>query len=369
MERITTHTTFEQASFPVLFSYIPTSVTGLAGVVTVDQDNAFSKHLCFISDEAQKLSWTPTSNKTHSFGLPLGFSPVLPHLHSCYIQLFKGESIAITVDDCLRDAVICVSDKPSLSSTQTPEMSFCGTSACSLKASLQIFISAFYSTDLSSIEELSIRCDNRIVSTPVNPNYLFDFLDLWSLDICDDVQKDSALSDTDSCGIRFVELISLKIRRDPDGILLPSRNSADANHLGIGVELEGVVIQPNRTMILLDWSLLELESLEHIACLVSDSSHKAAIEFRICLPHFVISELVQPCLVESFGFHPNIYAGLAGLICQADCPLQVIVTDDFRHYCELHISPLKRNISDYLNFSEVMSQFPTISRMQCPIAA
>ncbi len=352
MKGITADATFEQATFPISSANISTAVTGLASVVAIDQDYAFSKHLSLILNEAEELSGTPTSDKASGL---LAYSAFPFHTSSS--QNFKGDSIAITVNNCFANTVVGISDEPSLSTSHSVQMPFGGTSACSLKTTLQMLASPFDFTKLPAIEENIITSDCGIVNSPINSYYFADLSGTRSINLGYNVQKDSALLEADSCRVRHIERISLKIRWNLDIVFFPPADGAYPDSFRVGVELESVVIEPYRRKPFLGGFLFKLKPFKHIASLVSDGSHEAAVEFRISLPDCLVSEVVEPGFVESLGFHSSINSVLAGLISQAYRASQIIVSNDFSFDCNLHSGLLENNW--YLN--------PARAFVQCPV--
>ena len=343
MKRITANTTLEDSAFPISFSNITTTVTGLACKMTIDKNHSLANHFSFVLDKSQKLLCAPATNKPSGFLPDSAFS-----FHVSSSQFFKGDSIAIFVNNCFRDAMIHISDEPSLSPCQFLQMSFGGASACSLKASLQMLISSLDFTKLFAVEKGIIASDCWVVDSPINTNNFLDFPEFWSTDFCYYVKKYFPFFGSDSRRIRLFEVIPFKIMRYFDSILLSAIDCAYADHLRIWEKPECVMIKPDRRMLLLSGLLLKPEPFEHITGLVSDSSNKAAIEFRVGFPDEIICKMMKPSFVESLGFHPNIYTFLASLIAQTDCSYQVIVSDDFRSDCYLHNNPLKHNLFIYV---------------------
>lgn len=343
MKRISTDTAFEEITFSVGSSYITASVTGLACIVAVHEDYGLTEHLSFVFDEAEKLFCTPTSDKPS--GLLSSFTL---SFHTTCSQFFKGDSITILVNDCFRDAVVYISDEPSLSSANFLQMSFSGASACSLKASLQIFISPFYFTKMFTVEECVVGCDSRVINSPVHTNDFLDFDFLWSINIYNDVDEYSPIDQSDSCRIGFVERVFIEIRRNAQNIFPSAIDCAYADHIGIGEKSERIVVKPNRRVLFFDWFLFEFELLKHVACLVTHSGDEAAVEFRMRFPDSMICQVMQSCLVVGLGLHANVDALLARLVAQHDCSFQVIVSDDFSPYCDLHTNPLYRNLFKYV---------------------
>jgi hypothetical protein len=339
MKRITTDGTFEKPAFSVSPAYVSASVAGLAGVVAVDKDYSFAKHFSFVLDESQELPCTPVSNEASC----LFSCPSFP-LHIACSQFFKGDSIAILVDDCFRDAMIHVSDEPSLLPRQSLQMSFGGASACSLKASFQMPISPLDLTKFSAVEESVIRSYCGVVYTSINTDYFFDCSFIRRSYLGNNVEEYPASLEFDSCGIRIFEDVFLKVKRYLDRIFLSSVDCADADQFRVREKSEGVVVEPDRRVLFLGGFLFELEPFEHVAGLVSDSSNETAIEFRVCLSNSTVSELMQSGFVESLGFHSCIYAFLASRIAQDYCSSQVIISDNFGSDCYLHNIPLEHNI-------------------------
>ena len=345
MKRITANTTLENFAFPVSSANVSATVAGLACEMTVDKNDCLANHLSLVLDKTQELLCAPASNKLSGFLPNFAFS-----FHISSSQFFESNSIAILINDCFRDAMIHISDEPSLSPSQFLQMSFGGASACSLKASLQMLIPSLDFTKSLAIEKLIVRSDCWIVNSSVNPNNFLDISLGWSFCFNYYVQKYYSFLGSDSCGIRFAEIIPLEVRWDLDSIFFPSFNCAYAYHLGIREKPESVVIEPDRRCLLFSGLNLEFEPFEHVAGLVSDSSNETAIELRMSFPNQSISKLMQSGFVESLCFHSNVYTLLAGLIAQPDCSYQVIVSDDFRPNCYLHNIPLNHNLFIYVVF-------------------
>jgi hypothetical protein len=345
MKRITTNRTFENFSFPVSFADVSATVAGLASIVAVNQDNALPEHLSFVSYKTEELFSTPTSNKLS--GLPACFS--FP-LHTSCSQNFKGDSITIFVNDCFTDAVVCISDEPSLSTSQMTQMPFGRASACSLKTTLQMPVSSLDFSKLSAVEKSVIRSDSRVINPPVNTNDILNLLSFWSDDFSYNVNEYPSFFSSDSCRFRTPEIILGKIRGDFDSILFSSIDSADAHKIRVCEKPESVMIEPYAGILFFSGLNLEFEPFEHIACLVSDSSHETAVKLWMSLPDNPVSEMMQSGLVEGIGFHSNIYTLLTGLIAQLDCVSQVIVSDDFSSDCYIHNNPLKHNLYIYIVF-------------------
>jgi hypothetical protein len=249
---------------------------------------------------------------------------------------------------CFADAMIHVSDEPSLSPSQSLQMSFGRASACSLKASLQMLVSSFDFTKLFAIEKSIVRSDCGIINTPVNTNDFFNDFFLRNSCFDDDVEEYSFLFGSDSCRTGIFEVVFLEVWRDFDSVFLSSIDCAYANHFGIWENSESVVVKPYRRLLFLGWLLFEFEPFEHITGLVSDSSNEAAVEFWVRFPDNVIGELVQSGFVKGLGFHPNINAFLTSLIAQANCSFQVIISNDFGSYCDLHNNPLGHNLFKHI---------------------
>ena len=108
------------------------------------------------------------------------------------------------------------------------------------------------------------------------------------------------------------------------------------------------MVKSDRTILFFSGLNLEFEAFEHIAGLVSDSSHKTAIEFGVSLSDNSIGELVQSGFVESLGFHSNVNAFLTGLITQYNCFFQVFISNDFGSDCCSHNIPLQHNLFKHI---------------------
>lgn len=345
MKRITTNTTLEQSAFPVRSANVSTAIAGLASVVTVDKNDILAKNFSLVLDEAQELSCAPVSNEPS--GLLVCFS--LP-FHAFCSQLFKGDSITILVNNCFTNDVVCVSDEPSFSSCQLLQMPLGRRSACSLKATLQILISPLDFTKFSAIKKRIITCHGWLINSPINPDYILDLSTLWSGNINNYVNENSALLCFNPCRSGIVKIVFAEISWYFDCILFSSCNCADANHFGFWKEPESIMIQSDTGILLFIGLLLELEPFEHITSLVTHSSHKTAVKLRMFLPDFSISELVQSGLVESLMLQSDIDAFLTGLIAQPNCAYQILVTDDLSPYCNIHNNPLKHNYYIYVVF-------------------
>jgi len=345
MKRITTNNTFEQLSFPVSSANISATITGLASVVAIDKNNSFAKHLSFILDKAQKLFSTPTTNK-----LSGGFASFPFSLHISRSQNFKGNSITIFIHDCFTDAVVSISDEPSLSTTNATKMSLSTSSACSLKATLQIFVSSLDVSKFSTVKKSIIGCDCWIVDASINSNDILNFELFWTDDINNDVDKHSALFSSQSGRSRFLKSILREEGRYFYPIFFSAIDCADANNLRIWKQTKSVVIEPDATILFFSGFNLEFESLEHIASLVSNSSHKTAIQVRIIGSDFLVSELVQSSFIKSLVGYARFNSVLTGLITQPDCANKVSIANDFSSDCYLHNNPLKHNLFKYVVF-------------------
>ncbi|MFH1234442.1 MAG: hypothetical protein V1493_02415, partial [Candidatus Diapherotrites archaeon] len=271
MKRITANRTLEQIAFPVSLANVPATVAGLARVVTVDENDFFSEHFCLILNESQELSCTPIPDKAPGFLSCFAFS-----LHVACPQFFKGNSIAILINDCFRDAVIYISDEPSFSPSQFLQMSFGRTSACSLKASLQMLILPFDFTKFSAIEKSVVGGNCRIVDSPINTNDFLGLFFFWRADFCDYVEEYPPFFGSDSRRVGILKVVFLEVRRDFDRIFLPSIDCAYAGYFGFREKFESVMVEPYRRILLFYGFFFEFEPLEHIAGLVSHSSDKAA---------------------------------------------------------------------------------------------
>ena len=343
MKRVTTNTTFEEPAFTVSFADVSAAVTGLTCEMTIDKNDFLAEHFSFILDEAEELSRTPTSDKLSSL---LSCSSFLFHLSRS--QFFKGNSIAVTIDDCFTDAVIGIGDELSLSTANATKMPLCASSACSLKTTLQIFVSALDFPEFLAVEKSVIRCDGGIIDSTVNTN---DFLNLMLFrrqNVNNDINEYSAFLSSQSGRSRFLKSILGKIRRDFDSVFFSSIDRADAYKLGIGKQAKSIMIEPDAGILLFSGFLLELESFEHVTGLVSDSSHQTAIQVRIGSPDVLISELVQSGLVEGLIFHSCFDSVLTGLIAQFYCADKIGISYDFSSDCYLHDNPLKHNLYKYV---------------------
>jgi hypothetical protein len=345
MKRITTNKTLENFTFPVSFADVSATIAGLASVMTIDEDYFLANHLSLVLNKTEELFCTPASNELS--GLLACFS--FP-LHISCSQNFKGNSITILVNDCFTDAVVGISDEPSLSTTKQPKMSLSTSSACSLKATLQIFVSAFDLSKFFAIEKSVIGCDCWMIDSSINTNNLLGLSEFGSVNFDYDVNENSSFLRSDSCRFRSFEIILRKITGNLDRVFFSSIDCADAHNLGIRQKPKSIVIEPYATILLFSGLNLELETLEHITCLVSDSSHETTIEFWMSLSDKSISELMKPCLIECVGFHSSINTFLTSLITQLDCVSQVIVSDDFSSDCNIHNNPLKHNLFKYVVF-------------------
>ena len=188
MKRISTHTTFEDATIPILFPDVGTSVAGLACEVACDVQTRLSKHSEFILGEVQELCGTPTSKIADS---SCASSAASSHFHSCRVQFLEGNSVTITICDCLADAVVGVSDEPSLSSTQEFEMFLCAWSACSLQDAAQVCVASLHLPEMSTIEELSVTGDCGIDESPIDTDDAFWLAKLRFCNLELDVEQES----------------------------------------------------------------------------------------------------------------------------------------------------------------------------------
>lgn len=342
MKRITTHHTFEDAPIPILFPYVSTPIACLAREVSRDVQAGLPEQAKFILGESEQLGWTPTSELAHSFG---AFSSSVSHLHSRGVQFFEGNSVTIAICDCFADAVVGVSDEPSLSSTQETKMSLCASSACSLQDATQISIASLHFPEMFSVEELSVTCDCGVDESSINSEDTFRLANLWFDDLELNIEKDSTMLLTQGCGSSSFDCVSFEsVSRDCDVILAPAGCGADAHDVGIEEGLEGVMIQPHGTSESFDWSLLELESLEHFTCLVTNCRDEATVQCRICLADFSISGFVQFGFAECLAFESSVYRVLTGAIGDVQSIEKGIVRvqDSFSHG-KHHDTPYNHN--------------------------
>lgn len=343
MKGITTNRTNKEPAMTVRPSNISTPIASLARVVAVDENHGLAEQFSFVLDETQELPCAPIPYKASRLlsSLPLS-------LHTSSPQFFEGDSIALLIHDCFGDAVVDISDEPSLSSGQFLQVSPGGTSACSLKASPQILISSFDFTKLSAIEEGIVREDSGIIYPPIHTQYPFYLSPFCGINLTDYIEEDSSPFYPYPCGTRTLEIISLEISGDSDIILSPTRDCAQAHFLDIWQESEGIMIESHRGILSLDRFFPELESLEHVAGLVSDRSNEATVEFGIGFSYLSIGEMMQSGLIERLCLHARVYTLLTGLIAQVDCLLEVFIPNDFRLDCYVHKYPLKHNLFKYV---------------------
>jgi len=245
MKRITTNITLEQLAFPISSTNISTPITRLASVVTVDKNNCLTKHLGFVLDKSQKLSCTPISNKFSGFLTSFTFP-----FHSSSFQFFKGNSITIFINNLFANAVVSISDEPSLSSCQFLQMSFGRPSACSLKATFQILISSLDLSKFFTIKKSIIRSNSRIINSSINTNNLFNFSNFRSNNFYNYVNKYSSFFSSDSCRFGCFEIVLQEVSRNLDSVLLSSINCAKTYNLGICEKPKRVMIKPDRTRLL-----------------------------------------------------------------------------------------------------------------------
>ena len=349
MKRISTNTTFESFAFPVSFADVSASGAGLACEVAVDENNSFANHFSFVFDKVEKHCWTPASNEASCFFV---FCSSFSHLHCSNIQFFQSNCITIAINYFFADAVICVNDKPSLSSSQFLQMSFCGTSACSLQASLEMPVFSFDCSQLFTVEKMIVGSDCGIIYSSVNPDDFIDFHEFRCFDVCDDIEYEFAFIHSDSCRCRFLELVSGKVRWYSDCVFSPACDCGQANLFTVAEEFESVVIQHNRAFQLFDRFLFEFESLEHCACLVSDSSHETAVEQRIFCSDSFVCEMMKPVFVVSFVIDTFADDVSTGLISHSDCVGKCFISVHENFDCDVHIKPYKHNIFKYVVFSK-----------------
>ena len=348
MKRITTDRACEGATLAVLPADVSTPITCLAGVVAVHFEDLFPEHLCFIPDELQEMCRTPASDNSQNLGL---LSSFYTHLHCRDIQFFDGDCITVAVDYALAEAVVSVSDEPSLSPAQLDKVSFCGASACSLKASFDMSIPSFDVPQLLAVEELIVRCDRRIVGSSVDADYLLDLPESRCFDVGHYVEEDLLSFDSDSCGSRFSEVILAEVVGNLDVVDSAAEECADADRLGFGEELECVVVEPNRACLFLDRSLLELEPFEHVAGLVAHRRDQGAVERRISCSDCFVGEVVEAGLVVDLFFDADVDDVLASSVREDDCLLESFVSVDSCGDCDLHNYPLNHNIYKYVSIS------------------
>lgn len=347
MKRITTHHTFEDAPIPILFPYVSTPIACLACEVSRDVQASLSKHSEFILSESEQLGWTPTSKLAHSFG---AFSSSVSHLHSRRVQFLEGNSVTITIGDCFADAVVGVSDEPSLSTTKQLEMPLCASSACALEDAAQVCVASLHLPEFSSIEEMSVTGHGGVDESPVDSYDAVRLSDLWFRNVELNVEQDLSVFLSESRGSGGLDCVSFKsVCGDCDIILAPAGCGADAHDVGIEEGFECVMIQPHGTSESFDRSLLELESLEHVARLVTNGSDEAAIQGRVCLPDFSIGCFVQLGFVERLAFESDVYRGLASLVGSLERVEKFRVRiDDSCSDGKQHTNPSLRNTYKYV---------------------
>lgn len=351
MKSKTADSTFESTSFPVISADVTASGAGLACIVAVHEQDSLAEHLCFVADEMQQLSWTPATEQACSFFASdfLLLGSLHTHLHCCDVQFFESDCIAIAIHDCLADAMIGVSNKPSLSPAYFLQSSHCGTSACVLQTSLQMLVSTFDLPQLFAIEELIIGSGSRDITSSVHADDFVDSPLLNIRDVNDDINQHFLAFDSDSSSRGFSQRILLEVARYPQRIFPATFDSAEADLFAVSEQLECVMIESDRTACLFDRSLFESEPFEHLTGLVTDCRDDAAVQHRILLSDDSIGQSMQLRFVVDFILKPDVDAVLTGLIADEDCVPQSIIGFDVGEYCDLHTQPSNHNIYKYVS--------------------
>lgn len=351
MQREITGLAFEGSSVPVSFADVATTIAGLGSVVAIDQNHFLACEGSLVGDFVEEVSRAPTSKKLDVLGV---LAPALSHFHSGWIQLFQSNCVAIAFNYSFADAVVGVSDKPSFSSRQFFEMSFGGTSACSLKL---LFCEPVFSLDFTkmlAVEKYSVGNDCWKISSPINSNNSCGLAGSGNFNLDDYIEINySVLGSECSSGNLCVNQTWQKIVWDGEFVFSPSFDCADVSLSSFNKHIEEVVVEPDTTTCLLYWQdrlIVFKGSLQHVACLVADRCDCAAIECWKLFSHGVIGGVVESQFVVILAFEPRRDTVVAGFIGEANRIQQFPVgICDSKLCCNLHNLPLGRNKYIYLS--------------------
>ncbi len=353
MQSEITDLAFEVPAVSVSSADVSTTVAGLGSVVAINQNHFLACEGSLVSNFVEEVCWTPTSEKAGNFP---AFASAFPHLHSGGLEFLQCDCVAVASNYSFTNTVVHISDKPSFSSGQLLEMSFGGTSACSLKLLFIEPVFSFGFTNSFSVKKHIIGSNCGKVSSSINSNNCGNRTFCWNIDFRDYVQVDYSAFCAESGGSQFCsgnQILLHKVFWNGNLVFASSPDCANADGFGLKEYFEGIVCEPDSATVSFYWfrgfGIFE-DAFQHITCLVSDRRNNAAVECGKLLAGGVIGKVMKPCFVVVPIFKADADTVVARLICNTDSVEQELVgICDSDLTCDLHNGLLERNIFKYLS--------------------
>jgi hypothetical protein len=161
-------------SFSVPFISMPAFRTLLRSVPSIYKDDLFTKTLRFVPEELFELIIRPS----REFLIELVSSPFLD---SYFTKVFQGKDSKSRINNLLRDTMIDISHKPSLSSTYFAEFSPRRSSAFGLQFGSEALEALLHCPDVLRIKEGIIRTHSNINYATINTENRSLFYKFWCL--------------------------------------------------------------------------------------------------------------------------------------------------------------------------------------------
>lgn len=316
---------------PVRLPDLPTIAASLTRVSGVDVFNTLPKRFGFILQEVLELPESPSPQEfVESFPIP---PP------SRDVQFLQNKEVGIAFNYLFGDTVVDIGHKPSLSTTETPKMSSTGSSAFTLEMFSQPRVPTFDSTNMLTIEEIIITCNNRVDDASIYPYSLGGFNYSWGLGFSSKIEVSFTCFDVEGCSSYSPREVSLEVVRDNKLHLDSAKSRRHGDNSTFQEGRECVVIKPDSGELLFLGQSLHPPPLEHIAGLVSGCTDEAAVELRELFPYVSVGGLMKLGFIVSLQLESFSETLIAGYIVEPHCVFNTIIQWNLKVDCSLHTNP------------------------------
>jgi hypothetical protein len=322
-------------AFTVASPNVSASAAPLTRVPGVDVLDNLTQCFRFVLQETLELTIRPVP-QSFVEASTIGFG-------SANIQLLQNKQVSIAFGNLFAQTVVHIPHKPSLSATQTLQMTLGGRSAFTLEGALQPLNTSFDCPKAVTVKEPVIACDHRVDDSPVDSDSLgllldFDLFRRGCFSV--KVKQNPIIFDAHSSSTNLPSQITLEILWDFNGQLDSPKGSGHGDDSTIQHRLESVVVESDAGELSLHRQSLQLLTLQHIAGLVTGGANETTIQLRELFTNPAISEVVQFGLVECFLFESSGQTLVADDIVEANCILYPIIQRNFKPDSPLHDIPL-----------------------------
>lgn len=295
----------ELRAIAVPFVNMTTNRTLLRSEPGINKDNLLSEILCFIPDKFFQLVERP------GVQFPIKLLPS-SFLHTDLCKILKCEYSKWRLSNLLRDTMINISHKPSLSTRHSEEFPLCRSSAFGLDLSSEMDV---FTTDIlhsRRIKEFIVGTNCNVYNTPVySKNRLFqNYLRGISFKLAMQVKRVIVLTQRQGRRFNFPQQILLVILWNAECDLNSAIRGGKGSILGIKTHPDNSGVVSHCRKLFTERLMFTLHRFQRFTSTISCALNQRGGEIRNRLSDILIRGIMAAHLVKGVGIEPPFSAGI-----------------------------------------------------------